>query len=563
MQGCSPRKQEQRFNIKDDEKQSEQVVNNAKLNPSWGLGNETAFITSPLVRRWLMWTKQPSNSQRQGDDEYSRDDENSNDQVIANRISVWHYAVTKLKIIADVLVNSNREVFPLAVGRVKLKADKKLRWRLLHKWVAFALTFSFATLIHKEVSDMSAELVALVQQIAKEKDLPLESVLGAMCDGIRIAYEKQFMRDMGRRSRKRIRPKIVAVLDLDFKVLKFALEKAVVESPTNPHLEIGLEDACQIDPNAQLGNRVRVDLPLSDFSRSAMQIARQEMQRRIREIEHRRVYELYKDKVGTVVVGQVLRKDSHENIYLSIDRVEILLPRREQVPTENLQKGERVRVYIYEVREPSPSPEPIVIVSRTHKELLRKLLEATVPEIRQGTVEIKDLVRTPGYRSKVAIVSKDPNIDAVGACIGQQGKRISAITQELRGEKVDIIPWSPDETEFLVNAFSPAKLDTVIMNFDKRTATVIVSEDQLSLAIGRQGQNVSLAARLTGWRIDIRTTSQLGHEVPSEQPVEQPPAEVFPLTEVAEAQPSPTEISAIGGDETARETEESATEAQG
>ncbi|MCS7185772.1 MAG: transcription termination factor NusA [Armatimonadetes bacterium] len=361
---------------------------------------------------------------------------------------------------------------------------------------------------------MSAELVALVQQIAKDKELPLEEVLGAMCDGIRHAYEKQFMRDMGRYQRKRVRPRVVAVLDLENKVLRLALEKTVVENPTNYHLEISLEEARKIDPDAQLGMRVRVDLPLSEFSRAAMQLARQRMQERIREIEQKRVYELYKDKVNTVVVGQVARWDSHGNIYLTLDRAEALLPRREQVPTESFQKGERVRVYIYEIRKPTGSTEPILLVSRTHKELLRKLLEAEVPEIREGVVEIKALVRDPGYRSKVAVASKDPSIDPVGACVGQQSKRINNITQELRGERVDIIEWNPDEAKFIMNALSPAKAETIIMNFDERTATVVVSEDQLSLAIGKQGRNVSLAARLTGWRIDIRTESQLGREVP-------------------------------------------------
>lgn len=367
---------------------------------------------------------------------------------------------------------------------------------------------------------MSAELVALVQQIAKEKELPLEEVLGAMCDGIRHAYEKQFMRDMGRQQRKRFRPRVVAILDLENKVLKLALEKTVVENVMNPHLEIGLEEARKIDPNAQIGMRVRVDLPLSDFSRSAMQLARQRMQERIREIEQRRVYELYKDRVNTVVVGQVARWDSFGNIYLTLDRAEALLPRREQVPTESFQKGERIRVYIYEIRKPTGSTEPIILVSRTHKELLRKLLEAEIPEIRDGVVEIKGLVRDPGYRSKVAVASKDPTIDPIGACVGQQSKRINSITQELKNERVDIIAWSPDEVEFIANSLSPARVETVIMNFDERTATVVVSEDQLSLAIGKQGRNVSLAARLTGWRIDIRTVDQLGQEVEPEKPTE-------------------------------------------
>lgn len=359
---------------------------------------------------------------------------------------------------------------------------------------------------------MSAELVALVQQIAKEKELPLEEVLGAMCDGIRHAYEKQFMRDTGRHQKKRPRPRVVAVLDLENKALRLALEKTVVENVTNQHLEISLEEARKIDPDAQVGMRIRVNLPLKEFSRTAMQLARQRMQERIREIEQRRVYELYKDRVNSVVTGQVVRWDSFGNIYLALDRAEALLPRREQIPTESLQKGKSIRVYIYEIRKPTGGTEPIIFVSRTHKELLRKLLEAEVPEIHNGVVEIKGIVREPGYRSKVAVVSKDLTIDPVGACIGQQGKRIDSIMAELGHEKIDIIAWSPDEAKFVANSLSPAKVEAVIMNFDERIATVVVSEDQLSQAIGKQGRNVSLAAKLTGWRIDIRTVNQLGQE---------------------------------------------------
>jgi N utilization substance protein A len=371
---------------------------------------------------------------------------------------------------------------------------------------------------------MNVDLVALVQQIAKEKGLPIEEVLSAMCDGVRLAYEKQFMRDLGKQQRKWMRPRIAAVLDLDARILKLALEKTVVEQPTNPHLEISVEEARKINPDAKVGDRVRVDLPLHEFTRSAMQLARQRMLERIRELEQQRVYAIYKDKVGTVITGQVIRKDAAGNIYLAIDKGEALLPKREQVPTENLQKGEQVRVYIYEVREPTGSTEPIVLVSRTHKELLRKLLELHVPEIAKGEVEIKALVRDPGYRSKVAVVAKDPTIDAAGACIGQQGKRINAIMQELRNERVDIIPWSEDEADFLIRSLNPARVEAIIMNFDERTATAIVSEDQLSLAIGRQGRNVSLAARLTGWRIDIRTPERLGRVIPPEEPKSPEPA---------------------------------------
>ncbi len=383
---------------------------------------------------------------------------------------------------------------------------------------------------------MNVDLVALVQQIAKEKDLPLEEVLGALCEGIRHAYEKQFMRNLSRHQRKRFRPRVVAILDLEKNSLQLALEKTVVDNVTNPHLEIKLDEAQRIDPEAKVGGRVRVSLPLHEFSRSAMLLARQRMQERIRKIEQQRIYELYKDRLHTVVVGQVARKDSYDNIYIALDRAEALLPRREQLPSDkNLPKGARIRAYLHEVREPTGGTEPILFTSRTHKELLRKLLELEVPEIREGSVVIKGLVRDAGFRSKVAVAAKDPTIDPVGACVGPQSKRINAISQELGGERVDIILWSQDEAEFLANSLSPAKVETVIMNFDERTATVVVSEDQLSLAIGKQGRNVSLAARLTGWRIDIRIDKQLGREV-----VSQPEEEVAPAPE--QTIPAPDDV---------------------
>ncbi|MCS7192450.1 MAG: transcription termination factor NusA [Armatimonadetes bacterium] len=396
---------------------------------------------------------------------------------------------------------------------------------------------------------MSSELVALVQQIAKEKDLPLEEVLKAVCDGVSHAYEKQFMRDFGRYQRKKFRPKVVAVLDLENKVLRLNLEKTVVEKVMNPHLEISLEEARKIDPQSQIGMRIQVNLPLSDFSRSAMQLARQKMQERIREIEQKRIYELYKGLANSVVIGQVARWDSFGNIYLNFDRAEALLPRKEQVLTESFQRGERIRVYIYEIRKPTGGTEPIILASRTHKELLRKLLESEVPEIREGKVEIKGLVRDPGYRSKVAVTSKDPEIDPIGACVGQQSKRINSIMQELRGERIDIIAWKSDEAEFIANSLSPAKVEAVIMKFGERTAIVVVNEDQLSLAIGKQGRNVTLAAKLTGWRIDIRTINQLGQEVEIEQEVETEQSEKSTVFETLRTNSFTSEDVGIGTEE--------------
>ncbi len=365
-------------------------------------------------------------------------------------------------------------------------------------------------------SDMSAELVGLIQQIAREKELRLEEVLVAVCDGLKAAYELQFLREIEKG--KRSRPRITAELDLQKNQLTLKLEKVVVDHPPQNPLELSVEEARRLDPEAVPGSRLWVDLPLTDFSRKAMLLARQEMMARIREIELQKVYDFYKDRVGTLVTGVVLRKDSFQNVYFGLDKGEGVALRRDLLPTDNFQKGERVRLYIYEVKEPKRNGDQIVFLSRTHKEFLVKLLELEVPEIRDGIVEIKALVRDPGYRTKVAVASRDPNVDPAGACIGAQGKRVDNIVKELRGERVDILPWKDDPVDLLIEAMNPARVETVIVNKENDSAVVVVSEDQLSLAIGKQGKNVSLAARLTGLKVDIRTVAQLIQEVGEEQP---------------------------------------------
>ncbi|MCS7223910.1 MAG: transcription termination factor NusA [Armatimonadetes bacterium] len=367
-------------------------------------------------------------------------------------------------------------------------------------------TFSFVA-DSLERTRMSAELVGLIQQIARDKELRLEEVLGAVCDGLKVAFERQFLKGIDKASRPR--PKITAELDLEAKVLKLSLEKTVVVGQPSHALEISLEEAQTIKPDAKVGEKIWVDLPLAEFSRSAMNTARHETMSRIREIELQRVYDAYKDRVHTLVTGVVLRKDSYQNVYFALDKGEGIAFRRDLLPTDNFQKGERVRLYISEVREPKRNGDPIVILSRTHKDFVAKLLELEVPEIREGIVQIKALVRDPGYRSKVAVASKDSKVDPAGACIGPQGKRVDNIVKELRGERIDILPWRDDPIDLLIEALNPARVETVIINRKNGSATVIVSEDQLSLAIGKQGKNVSLAARLTGLRLDIRTVNQL------------------------------------------------------
>lgn len=411
---------------------------------------------------------------------------------------------------------------------------------------------------------MSAQLIETLQQIARDRDLDMKTLLDALCAGIKVAYQRQFMRGRRRRGR-RASPRIMVMLDPESGDFKVLVEKTVVEEIRNPGLEISLENARAIKPDAQVGERIAVELPLTDFSRSAMQIVRQEMMRRIQDAEQRRVYQQFRNRVGDIITAEVRRVDRRRNVYLSSGKTEILLPVRDQLKNDSYRVGERIKVYVRDVRKPDGRSEPLVRASRVHKDLVRKLFELEVPEIRDGVVQIKAVAREPGARTKVAVASNDPNVDPVGACIGQGGKRVNAIVSELRNEHIDVVPWSNDPIEFLINALSPAQIDYVILNEDEHTATVIVRPDQLSLAIGKGGRNVSLAAKLTGWRIDIRSHEQVAKLVAEPSTISTAPSKAEVVTSASADAPAstdrevtaPTAVAASmqsGADETAPST---------
>lgn len=250
---------------------------------------------------------------------------------------------------------------------------------------------------------------------------------------------------------------------------------------------------------------IEEEITPADFGRIAAQTAKQVLVQRIREAEREIVFEAYSKRIGEVVTGEVQRKDGR-NVHVSLGRVDAILPPSEQIPNEPYRFHDRMKVYIHDVRRTTKNPQ--VVVSRTHPLLIKRLFELEVPEVADGIVEIKSVAREPGARSKVAVFSHDEQVDPVGACVGHRGARVQAIVDELRGEKVDIVRWSEDVTEYLASALSPAKVSQVIPNPDDASALVIVPDDQLSLAIGRRGQNVRLAARLAGWKIDIRSQAQ-------------------------------------------------------
>ncbi|MDO3376686.1 transcription termination factor NusA [Geoalkalibacter halelectricus] len=279
----------------------------------------------------------------------------------------------------------------------------------------------------------------------------------------------------------------------------------VVEEVQDSYKEIDLEEAREVDPDVEVGDSLGMKLDSGTFSRIAAQTAKQVIIQKVREAEREWVYNEFKDRVGELVNG-IVRRYERGDLIVDLGRAEALLPHREQVPRESYRQGDRVRAYIADVKLSPKGPQ--VILSRTHPGLVVELFKVEVPEISEGLVEIKACSREPGSRAKIAVVSHDPDIDPVGACVGMRGSRVQNVVSELRGEKIDIIPWSMDIGRFACSAIAPAEVTRVYVDSDEKALEIIVPDDQLSLAIGKKGQNVRLAARLTGWKIDIKSESR-------------------------------------------------------
>ncbi len=331
---------------------------------------------------------------------------------------------------------------------------------------------------------MNGELIAALEQLHKEKDIPMASLIEA----IEAAMESAYRRHYG------VSEDIRLEIDTKTRTVRIIARRPVPVTDG------------RTDENGQpLVQYVEHEVDLSDFGRIAAQTAKQVILQRVRQAERDAVYEEFSHRVGEVVTAEVQRRDARY-VYMTIDRVEVLLPAQEQIPGEAYRFGDKLKVYIKEVRRTQKSPQ--IIVSRTHPGLVMGLFELEVPEVSEGVVEIKGIAREPGARSKVAVWSNDPQVDAVGACVGHRGSRVQAIVDELGGEKIDIVRYSDDIREYLRSALSPARVSDVIINEAEKKAIVIAPDNQLSLAIGRRGQNVRLAAQLTGWHIDIRSESQ-------------------------------------------------------
>lgn len=343
---------------------------------------------------------------------------------------------------------------------------------------------------------MNLELVGALNELERERGISKEILLDAIEAAIVSAYKRNDQ------AANNVR---VSVSDKSGVIQVFA-QKEVVDEVMDSANEISLAAAKRIDPNYSVGDIVEVDVTPKDFGRIAAQTAKQVVIQRIREAERALIYEEYSNREGDVVTGIVQRSD-YRNVLVDLGKVEAILPPSEQMQRESYAHGTRVKVYISEVRQTTKGPQ--VIVSRTHPGLLKRLFELEVPEIHDGIVEIKAVAREAGNRSKIAVISRDSNVDPVGACVGPRGMRVQSIVQELKGEKIDIVEYSIDPERFIGSALSPARVMRVFVNEEEKSARAVVPDHQLSLAIGREGQNARLAARLTGWKIDIKSESQM------------------------------------------------------
>lgn len=342
---------------------------------------------------------------------------------------------------------------------------------------------------------MNLELMGALNELEKERGISREVLLKAIEDAIESAFRKSSQPHQNLR---------VDVDDKSGRVRVFA-RKAVVEKVEDPANEISLEEAQRINPRFEVDDVVEVELTLPDLGRIAAQTAKQVVVQRIREAERSRIYEEYHTREGDILTG-IVRRMEHRNVYVDLGRAEAVLPPSEQVATERYGPGMRMKFYLLEVSKTAKGPQ--LVLSRSHPGLLKRLFELEVPEIHDGIVEIRAHAREPGHRSKIAVWSTDRNVDPVGACVGPRGARVQQVVKELRQEKVDVIAWDPDSEVFIANALQPARVLKVYLDPTDHSARVIVPEKELSLAIGKEGQNARLAAKLTGWRIDIKSEAQ-------------------------------------------------------
>jgi N utilization substance protein A len=345
------------------------------------------------------------------------------------------------------------------------------------------------------VSANRLELLQIADAVAREKVIDRMIVVAAMEDAIQKAARSRYGSETDIRAE--INPKTGEI--------KLQRLLKVVDKIENPSTDILIEDARRRNPAAQPGDFIAEPLPPMDFGRIAAQSAKQVIVQKVRDAERDRQYDEFKDRIGEIVNGQVKRVE-YGNVIVDLGRGEGIVRRDELIPRETFRYGDRIRAYIYDVRREQRGPQ--IFLSRTHPQFMSKLFAQEVPEIYDGIIEVKSVARDPGSRAKIAVISRDSSIDPVGACVGMRGSRVQAVVNELQGEKIDIIPWSQDAATFIVNALQPAEVAKVVLDEEAERIEVVVPDEQLSLAIGRRGQNVRLASQLTGWDIDILTEQE-------------------------------------------------------
>jgi transcription termination/antitermination protein NusA len=345
------------------------------------------------------------------------------------------------------------------------------------------------------VSANRLELLQIADAVAREKAIDRGIVIAAMEDAIQKAA----------RSRYGSETEVRAEINAKTGEMRLSRLMLVVDQVENDSTHISLEDARRRNPAAQVGDYIAEPLPPLEYGRIAAQSAKQVIVQKVREAERDRQYQEYKDRIGDIVNG-IVKRVEYGNVVVDLGRGEAIVRRDEMLPREVFRNGDRIRAYIYDVRREPRGPQ--IFLSRTHPQFMAKLFAQEVPEIYDGIVEVKAVARDPGSRAKIAVISRDSSVDPVGACVGMRGSRVQAVVNELQGEKIDIIPWSMDIATFVVNALAPAEVAKVVLDEDRERIEVVVPDQQLSLAIGRRGQNVRLASQLTGWDIDILTEQE-------------------------------------------------------
>ncbi len=348
---------------------------------------------------------------------------------------------------------------------------------------------------------MISDLSRIIDQVGKDKGIDKGILIEALEQALLAAARKKFGP----------KQEIEAKYNEEAGEVELFQFKTVVKDVKNPPAEISLAEAKDLDAEAQIGDSLGTKIDVAEFGRIAAQTAKQVIIQRVKDAERENIFEDFKDRKEEVISGTVQRFE-RGSIIVNLGRAEAVVPQQELVPRETYKPGDRIRAYVLDVRKTPKGPQ--IILSRSNPNFLVKLFELEVPEISEGIVKIVNAAREPGTRAKIAVYSQDSDVDPVGACVGMRGSRVQAVVQELRGEKIDIIPWSDDPASFVCNALAPAEISKVVINPEAQSMEVIVEDDQLSLAIGRRGQNVRLAAKLTEWRIDIRSEPKAGPVAP-------------------------------------------------